>query len=146
MRKTLTAVLLAMTLPTLAMAMPEDGPRRGGDFGPRHGAEQGPRPFKDLDLSKEQQREIRKLMGEELKNRHDITQRYLDKLPANEKTAMQDELKAAQAKQQKAIRDLLKPEQQKTFDEQQKKMAERRAEFAAFKAWQAEQAEQAKKN
>jgi protein CpxP len=140
MRKTLTAVLLAMTLPTLAMAMPDDGARHGGDFGPRHGAEQGPRPFKDLDLSKDQQREIHKLMGEEMKNRRAITQRYLDKLPANEKTAMQDEFKAAQAKQQKAIRDLLKPEQQKVFDEQQKKGQERRAEFEAFKAWQADQA------
>jgi len=132
MRKTLTAVLLAMTLPTLAMAMPEDGPR--------HGGEHGSRMFKELDLSKEQQRDIRKLMGEQMKNHHDITQRYLDKLPAAEQKAMQDELKAAKDKQHSAIRALLTPEQQKAFDEHQKKMNERRAERQEFKAWQAEQA------
>ena len=45
MRKTLTAVLLAMTLPTLAMAMPDGGPRHGGG---QHG-EHGSRLFKELD-------------------------------------------------------------------------------------------------
>lgn len=132
MRKTLTAVLLAMTLPTLAMAMPEGGPR--------HGGEHGSRMFKELDLSKEQQHDVRKLMGEQMKGRHEITQRYLDKLPAAEQKAMQDELQAAKDKQHSAIRALLNPEQQKAFDEHQKKMEERRAEHAAFKAWQAEQA------
>jgi Spy/CpxP family protein refolding chaperone len=136
MRKTLTAVLLALTLPTLAMAMPEGGSRHGGGY---HG-EHGSRMFKELDLSREQSREIRKLMGEQMKNRHAISQRYLDKLPAAERQAMQDELKAAKDKQHSAIRDLLKPEQQKAFDEHQKKMEERRAERQAFKAWQAEQA------
>ncbi|WP_341303395.1 LTXXQ domain protein [Pseudomonas sp. TMP25] len=135
MRKTLTAVILALTLPTLAMAMPESGSRHGGPHG-----EHGSRLFKELDLSQEQHREIRKLMGEQMKNRHTITQRYLDKLPAAEQKAMQDELKAAKDKQHNAIRALLKPEQQKAFDEHQKKMQERRAERQAFKAWQAEQA------
>ncbi|WP_167141492.1 Spy/CpxP family protein refolding chaperone [Pseudomonas sp. OTU750018] len=136
MRKTLTAVLLALTLPTLAMAMPEDGPRHGGG----HHGEHGSRMFKELDLSKEQHREIRKLMGEQMQGRHEITKRYLDKLPAAEQKAMQDELKAAKDKQHSAIRALLKPEQQKAFDEHQKKMEERRAEHQAFKAWQADQA------
>lgn len=135
MRKTLTAVMLALTLPTLAMAMPEDGPRHGG-----HHGEHGSRMFKELDLSKEQHREIRKLMGEQMQGRHEITQRYLDKLPAAEQKAMQDELQAAKDKQHSAIRALLKPEQQKAFDEHQKKMEERRAEHQAFKAWQADQA------
>jgi Spy/CpxP family protein refolding chaperone len=139
MRKTLTAVLLALTLPTLAMAMPEGGPRHGGGEHGEHG-EHGSRMFKELDLSKEQHREIRKLMGEQMKGRHEITQRYLDKLPAAEQKAMQDELKAAKDKQHSAIRALLTPEQQKAFDEHQKKMEERRAERQAFKAWQAEQA------
>jgi Spy/CpxP family protein refolding chaperone len=133
MRKTLTAVLLAMTLPTLAMAMPESGPRHNG-------SEHGARMFKELDLSKEQHREIRKLMGEQMKGRHAITQRYLEKLPAAEQKAMQAELQAAKDEQHNAIRALLKPEQQKAFDEHQKKMQERRAEDKAFKAWQAEQA------
>ena len=140
MRKTLTAVLLALTLPTLAMAMPGDGPRRGDDFGPHAGAARGPGLFKKLDLSKEQRQQIHQLMGDNIKAQREITQRYLDKLPAKDKQAMQDELKAAQDKQHKAIRDLLKPEQQKTFDEQVKQGQERRAEFEAFKAWQAEQA------
>ena len=121
MRKTLTAVLVALTLPTLAMAMPEDGPRHGG-------GEHGSRMFKELDLSKEQQRDIRKLMGEQMKGRHEITKRYLDKLPA------------AEQKQHSAIRALLNPEQQKAFDEHQKKMEARRTEQQAFKAWQADQA------
>lgn len=141
MRKTLTALLLALTLPTLAMAMPEGGPHHGDGY--RHGDRHGSRMFKDLDLSQEQQREIRKLMGEQMKSRHEITQRYLEKLPAAEQKAMQDELKAAKDKQHSTIRDLLNPEQQKAFDEHQKKMQERRAERAAFNAWKAEQASKA---
>lgn len=138
MRKTLTALLLTLTLPTLAMAMPDGGPHHGDGYG--HGGGHGSRMFKDLDLSQEQHREIRKLMGEQMKSRHEITQRYLEKLPAAEQKAMQDELRTAKDKQHSTIRDLLKPEQQKAFDEHQKKMQERRAERAAFNAWKAEQA------
>lgn len=133
MRKTLTAALLALTLPTLAMAMPEGGPHHGGG----HHAEHGSRMFKNLDLSQEQHREIRKLMGAQMQGRHEITQRYLNKLPAAEQKAMQDELQAARDKQHSAIRALLNPEQQKAFDEHQKQMAERRAEMNEFKAWKA---------
>jgi Spy/CpxP family protein refolding chaperone len=138
MRKTLTALLLTLTLPALAMAMPEGGSHHGDGYG--HGGGHGSRMFKDLDLSQEQHREIRKLMGEQMHSRHEITQRYLEKLPAAEQKAMQDELKAAKDKQHSTMRDLLKPEQQKAFDEHQKKMQERRAERAAFNAWKAEQA------
>jgi Spy/CpxP family protein refolding chaperone len=145
MRKTLTALLLALTLPTLAMAMPEGGPHHGDGYGHggSHGDRHGSRMFKDLDLSREQQREIRKLMGEQMKSRHEITRRYLEKLPAAEQKAMQDELKAAKDTRHSSIRDLLNPEQQKAFDEHQKKMQERRAERAAFNAWKAEQASKA---
>ncbi|KFX67854.1 hypothetical protein TMS3_0121850 [Pseudomonas taeanensis MS-3] len=139
MRKILTAALLTLTLPTLAMAMPENGMRHGGEHAGGHHS----RMLEHLDLSKEQHREIRKLMGEQMKSRHEITQRYLEKLPAAERKAMQDELKAARDKQHSAIRALLKPEQQKAFDEQLKKMQERHAERKAFKAWQAEQASKA---
>ncbi|MBP8203981.1 MAG: LTXXQ domain protein [Pseudomonas sp.] len=135
MRKTLTAVMLALTLPTLAMAMPEGGSRHEG-----HHGEHGSRLFKALDLSKEQHRDIRKLMGEQVIDRRAITQRYLEKLPAAEQKAMQDELQAAKDKQHSAIRALLKPEQQKAFDEHQQQMQARRAERQAFKAWQAEHA------
>ncbi|MBD2837562.1 Spy/CpxP family protein refolding chaperone [Pseudomonas sp. JM0905a] len=130
MRKTLTALLLAATLPTMAMAMPEGGPRHERGFGGHM--------FKELNLTEEQRHEIGKLMRDQMKTRHDITERYLDKLPAAEKKAMQDELKAAETKNRDAIRAKLKPEQQKTFDDIQKKMEERRAERAEFEAWKAE--------
>jgi periplasmic protein CpxP/Spy len=131
MRKTLTALLLALTLPTLAMAVPEGGPR--------HGGEHGMRLFKELDLSKTQQHEMRKLMGEQMHNHRAITQRYLDKLPAAERKAMQNELQAAKEEQHKAMRALLSPEQRKAFDVHLKKMEERRAERKAFMAWKSEQ-------
>ncbi|MDH4871173.1 Spy/CpxP family protein refolding chaperone [Pseudomonas sp. BN515] len=130
MRKTLTALLLAATLPTMAMAMPEGGPRHERGFGGHM--------FKELNLTEEQRHDIGKLMRDQMKTRHDITERYLDKLPAAEKKAMQDELKAAETKNRDAIRAKLKPEQQKTFDDIQKKMEERRAERAEFEAWKAE--------
>ncbi|WP_271408405.1 Spy/CpxP family protein refolding chaperone [Pseudomonas sp. Q1-7] len=135
MRKTLTALLLAATLPTLAMAMPEGGPRHERGFGGHL--------FKELNLTQEQRHEIGKLMREQMKARHEITQRYLDKLPAAEKKAMQDELKAAESKNRDAIRSQLKPEQQKAYDDLQKKMEERRAERAEFEAWKAEKAKKA---
>lgn len=131
MRKTLTALLLAATLPTLAFAMPMQ------DGGPRH-HDRGPGMFKELNLSKEQRQEFRKLMGDQMKTHRDITKRYLDKLPEAEKLAMKKELDKARADQHKALRDLLNPEQQKAFDEHQKKMEARRAEMAEFKAWKAE--------
>ncbi|PPV34915.1 periplasmic heavy metal sensor [Ectopseudomonas oleovorans] len=131
MRKTLTALLLAATLPTLAFAMPMH------DGGPRH-HDRGHSMFKELNLSKEQRQEFRKLMGEQMKTHRDITKRYLDKLPEAEKQAMNKELDKARADQHKALRDLLNPEQQKAFDEHQKKMEARRAEMAEFKAWKAE--------
>ncbi|WXL27325.1 LTXXQ domain protein [Ectopseudomonas mendocina] len=130
MRKTLTAALIVLTLPALAMAMPEGGHHRGGDFGPRFD--------KELDLSREQNRTVRQAMAEGMKSRHEITQRYLEKLSAADKKAMEDELKAARDKQQSAIRAVLTPEQQKAFDERQKQMQERRAERLEFEAWKAE--------
>lgn len=135
MRKTLTALLLAATLPTLAIAMPmhEGGSRH-------HDRDHG--MFKELNLSKEQRQEFRKLMGEQMKSRHEITQRYLDKLPEADKQAMRKEIDKARADQHKALRDLLNPEQQKAFDEHQKKMEARRAEMAEFKAWKAEKDKQ----
>ena len=131
MRKTLTALLLAATLPTQTFAMPMH------DGGPRH-HDRGHSMFKELNLSKEQRQEFRKLMGEQMKTHRDITKRYLDKLPEAEKQAMKKELDKARADQHKALRDLLNPEQQKAFDEHQKKMEARRAEMAEFKAWKAE--------
>ena len=131
MRKTLTALLFAVTLPTLAMAMPDVGPGPGPH-------ERGPDMFKELNLSKEQRQEIRKLMGDEMKSHREITRRYLDKLPQAEQQAMKNDLDKARDEHHKAIRALLNPEQQKAFDEHLKKMEARRAEMEEFKAWKAE--------
>lgn len=124
MRKSLTALLLVAALPTLAFAMPDAG----------HGERQGKRAghlFEQLDLSRDQQREIRQLMGQQMKARHEITQRYLDKLPAAERKAMQDELASSQDKTRQQIQALLKPEQQKQFDDMQRKMEGRLQKLSA---------------
>ncbi len=151
MRKTLIALMFAAALPTVAMAMPEGpGPMGGHEGhmmgGPGHG-EHGPRgkggPFSQLDLSKEQREQIRKLMGEQWHARKDLTQKYLDKLPAADQKAMQDEIAAGKQKTQADIRAVLKPDQQKKYDEIVKKQAERRAEWKEFQAWKAQQAQKA---
>ena len=151
MRKTLIALMLAAALPTVAMAMPEGpGPMGGHEGhmmgGPGHG-EHGPRgkggPFSQLDLSKEQREQIRTLMGEQWHARKDLTQKYLDKLPAADQKAMQDEIAAGKQKTQADIRAVLKPDQQKKYDEIVKKQAERRAEWKEFQAWKAQQAQKA---
>ena len=151
MRKTLIALMLAAALPTVAMAMPEGpGPMGGHEGhmmgGPGHG-EHGPRgkggPFSQLDLSKEQREQIRKLMGEQWHARKDLTQKYLDKLPAADQKARQDEIAAGKQKTQADIRAVLKPDQQKKYDEIVKKQAERRAEWKEFQAWKAQQAQKA---
>lgn len=134
MRKTLTALCLALSLPTLALAMPEGG-HHGPEMGMRDG---GGHLFRELDLSKEQRQQIGKLMREEMKNRHAITQRYLDKLPEAQRQAMDKELSEAREQQHKAIRALLEPEQQKAFDEKVKELEARRAEREEFEAWKAQ--------
>lgn len=151
MRKTLIVLMLAAALPTVAMAMPEGpGPMGGHEGhmigGPGHG-EHGPRgkggPFSQLDLSKEQREQIRKLMGDQWHARKDLTQKYLDKLPAADQKAMQDEIAAGKQKTQANIRAVLKPDQQKQYDEIVKKQAERRAEWKQFQEWKAQQAQKA---
>jgi Spy/CpxP family protein refolding chaperone len=132
MRKTLIALMFAAALPTVAMAMPEGGPRHDG---PHH---RGDAPFAQLDLSREQRQQIGKLMGEQMQQRRDITERYLNKLPAAEQKAMKDEIKASHDKTEGQIRALLKPDQQKKFDELQKERAARKAEWQEFQAWKAE--------
>ena len=132
MRKSLVALLFAATLPALAVAMP------GGMQDDHHGGKRAPHMFPGLDLTKEQQREMRKLMGEQMKQRQAITQRYLDKLPEAERKAMQNDLDANRQKTHQSMRNLLKPEQQKAFDEGMKNMEEKRAERAEFLEWKAE--------
>ncbi len=137
MRKTLTALLLAASIPGLALAMPPKG-----DCGPHamHGEQRAPgaKMFKDLDLSREQREQIGKLMREHRDDPREITQKYLDKLPKADKDAMHKELEQSRVEHDKAIRAILTPEQQKTFDTHKADMEKRRAERAEFEAWKAE--------
>ena len=74
MRKTLIALLFAAALPTVAMAMPEGQGPMGPMDGPRHGAQMhdhGKGPYSQLDLSREQREQIRKIMGEQMHERPD---------------------------------------------------------------------------
>ena len=152
MRKTLIALMFAAALPTVAMAMPEGhGPMGGPEGhrmgGPGHGGEHGMRgkggPFSQLDLTREQRQQIGKLMGEQREGRQQLVKKYLDKLPAADQKAMKDEMAAAKQKTQADIRALLKPDQQKKFDEMAKKRAERQAEWQQFQAWKAQQPQKA---
>lgn len=151
MRKTLAALMLAATLPSLAMAaLPGTGPDGVPPpppfaHGPAH--EQGPllergRPgpdmFRELDLNREQRMQIGKLMREQMHQRHEITQSFLDKLPAADQKAMQDQIKANEDKNRDAVRAVLTPEQKKQFDEIKKEQDARRAEWAEFQAWKAQ--------
>ena len=144
MRKTLIALMFAAALPTVAMAAPGgDGP-----MGPRHGGDhhgRGDAPYSQLDLTREQRQEIRKLMGEQMHDRKQLVEKYLEKLPAADQKALKDEMKAKHDKTQSEIRALLKPEQQKRFDEMQKQRAERQAEWKEFKDWKASKAPKAPK-
>ena len=142
MRKTLIALMFAAALPTVAMAAPGgDGP-----MGPRHGGDhhgRGDAPYSQLDLTREQRQEIRKLMGDQMHDRKQLVEKYLEKLPAADQKALKDEMKAKHDKTQSEIRAVLKPEQQKRFDEMQKQHAERQAEWKEFKDWKASKAQKA---
>lgn len=124
MRKTLIALLFASTLPAIAVAMPDDAPHNRDGQHAYH---------EQLDLTKQQRSEMRKLMGEQIRTHREIIQRYLDKLPEAERKAMQEELASSKEQTHTRMRDLLKPEQQTKFDELQKKMEAKRAERADFK-------------
>ena len=82
-------------------------------------------------------------MGQQMHDRKQLVEKYLEKLPAADQQALKDEIKAKQDKTQSEIRAVLKPDQQKTFDEMQKKRAERQAEWKQFKEWKAQQAPKA---
>lgn len=142
MRKTFIALMFAAALPTVAMAMPGgEGPME-----PRHGGEhhgRGDAPYSQLDLTREQRQQIGKLMGEQMHERKQLVDKYLEKLPAADQKALKDEIAAKHEKTQKDIRALLKPEQQKRFDEMQKQRAERKAEWKEFKDWKAQKDQKA---
>ena len=53
---------------------------------------------------------------------------------------MKEEMQASRDKTDAAVRNLLKPDQQKKFDELQKERAAKKAEWQEFQAWKAEKA------
>lgn len=134
MHKTLIALLLAASLPAMAFAADSDM----RPYHKRGDGHHGSHMMRGLDLTPEQRQKVGEAMREQVRSQHEITQRYLDKLPAADKAAMQKEQEASRTKQQKAIRDVLTPEQQKKFDALQQDMEKRRAERAEFEAWKAE--------
>ena len=76
---------------------------------------------------------MRKLMGEQMKQRRAITQRYLDKLPEAERRPCRRIWTPVGKRLTRACAPC-SPEQQKAFDEGLKKMEEKRAERAEFLA------------
>ncbi len=143
MRKTLIALMFAAALPTVAMAMPEGTGPMGSMDGPRHEHMHDKGAYSQLDLTHEQRQQIRKIMGEQMHERQQLVDKYLEKLSPADQKALKDEMAAKHQKAEAEVRSLLKPDQQKQFDEIQKKQAERRAEWAEFKAWKAQQPQKA---
>ena len=75
MRKTLTALLIAAALPTVALAAtpaPTDAPPPAPfmkDHGPgKHGGERGG-AFRELNLTQDQRQQVGKVMGDSMKDR-----------------------------------------------------------------------------
>ena len=144
MRKTLIALMFAAALPTVAMAAPSgEGPGFGPGPDGRPGMHHDRGPLGKLDLTREQRDQVRKLMGEQMHDRKEVTEKYLAKLSPADQKAFKDELDAKRAKTDSDIRALLKPDQQKQFDEMKKERAAKMAERAEFEAWKAQKAQKA---
>nr|WP_294974032.1 Spy/CpxP family protein refolding chaperone [uncultured Pseudomonas sp.] len=145
MRKTLTALLIAAALPTVALAAtpaPTDAPppapfMKGHDHGMMRGEHRGG-AFRELNLTQEQRQQVGKVMGESMKDRRAITEKYWNKLPEADRKAMQAELKTNRDKADTSIRGILTPDQQKKFDELKKQREQRKAEWAEFQTWKAQ--------
>jgi len=157
MRKTLSMLLLAATLPVAAIAAAEqghpgncDGPGHPHPYGmdgkpgmpPMHGMDgkRGMEPMYGLNLTPEQRKAMHKARQQSAQEKREITKRYLDKLPEADKEAMQKDLQASREKAGKAFRDLLTPEQLKQYEERKAERAKRHAEWEEFRKWKAEQA------
>ena len=137
MRKLMPAVLFAALLPTLTLAATQDStditpPPHGKlmDGGPRSDG-----PLRGLKLTPEQREQVGKLMGEERQQQREIVKSYLDKLPEDQRKALHDQLDGNRDKTRQSIRALLKPDQQKRFDEMEKKREDRAKEWAEFQQW-----------
>lgn len=138
MRKTLSMLLLAATLPVAAFAGPQSPSGEmpmechHGDMGAGHGG------MGELRLSPEQRKAIGEARRTAMQERREINQRYLDKLSESDKKAMQAELKASTDKAEKVFQDQLTPEQRKSFEEFRKQREERRTEWQEFQKWKAD--------
>lgn len=141
MRKTLTALFIAAALPTFAMAapaandlppLPMEGGHMMGQHGPRHG---GP------DEGTEPDPRTAPADGQ--------TDGRTDEGPPRDHPALPGQAAGGRAegpegrtqgqpRRPRRIRALLTPEQQKKFDELQKKREQRKAEWAEFQQWKAD--------
>lgn len=159
MRKLFTTVLLAATLPALAIAGPfgehrgnhdASGFNQGFHKGPGHNKDacgcdaKGVEHFKghpmgNLNLTPEQQTKMRDLMIQQMQQHRDISHKYY-KLSDKDQRAMDVELKQSRDNTQKAMRALLTPEQQKEFDTAQKAREDRSKEWKEFQEWKAQKA------
>lgn len=134
MRKSLLALAFTAALPTVAFAgaAPSECP-----FEQKPHAEI-PHNLKALDLTSEQRAAVTKAVEEQHDAKKDILNRYLEKLPAEDKAALKKELQANTTEHDKAIRQVLTPEQLKKFEEHQTKAKAAHAEWDEFQKWKAE--------
>ncbi|MEH3023861.1 MAG: LTXXQ domain protein [Pseudomonas oryzihabitans] len=137
MRKLMPAVLFAALLPTLALAATADGPPVAPPPAGKmmDGGHRGDGPLRGLKLTPDQREQVGKLMGDERRQEREIVKSYLDKLPEDQRKALHDQLDGNRDKTRQSIRALLKPDQQKRFDEMEKKREDRAKEWAEFQQW-----------
>jgi Spy/CpxP family protein refolding chaperone len=59
--------------------------------------------YSQLDLTREQRQQIGKLMGEQMHDRKQLVEKYLDKLPAADQKALKDEMPPPSTTKPRAI-------------------------------------------
>lgn len=122
MKKVALALALAVALPSMAFAadsvdvghQPPPAHEHGkpGDHGPGGPRDHGPGKFEnEMGLSKDQSKAARHEFRSGMKERFEITAKYLAKLPKAEQEAMQAELKQSEQAHRDNFLKLLTPEQ-----------------------------------
>lgn len=138
MRKYLVALTLTAALPTLALAGDEgDCPHMA------HGHKahfEVPHGLKGLELTKEQLKAIGEAFEGQQESQKEITERYLGKLSVQDKAALQKDLDDSREAREKAVLQILTPEQRKTYEGKQERAKAAHAEWAEFQQWKAEKA------
>lgn len=142
MRKTISTLLLITCLPGIALAgaqmsnqhTPHMSESKYPNAGQHHfGKKQN--MMTGLHLSAEQHQQISKIMSERMRTRHDITQKYLNKLSETDRNALNLELKTSKENSDKALRNILTAEQQKQFDDMKQKRENHKQEWTEFQEW-----------